>query len=155
MSTYHAQMVQCIPILFLKCQNVYMSCLDNLVQTHFVSKMAKMSICHAWMVQCIPILYLKCQNVYMSCLNNLVQTHLVSKMAKMSTCHAWIVQCRPNFNLRQTRCLHVMLGWFSVKLLFYDCEMYKVDGLWFMVFNTTCKYISVISLWSVLLMEGT
>jgi hypothetical protein len=34
-------------------------------------------------------------------------------------------------------------------------EIYKVDGFWFMVFNTTCKYISVISLWSVLLVEGT
>ena len=33
--------------------------------------------------------------------------------------------------------------------------MYKVDGFWFMVFNTTCKYISVTSLWSVLLVEGT
>jgi hypothetical protein len=47
-----------------------MSCLYNLVQTHLVSKMAKMSTCHALMV--------------------LVQTHLISEMAKMSTCHAWM-----------------------------------------------------------------
>jgi hypothetical protein len=32
--------------------------------------------------------------------------------------------------------------------------MYKVDGFWFMVFNTTCKHVSVLSLWSVLLVEG-
>ena len=38
---------------------------------------------------------------------------------------------------------------------FKGTEMYKVDGFWFMVFNTTCRYISVISLWSVLLLEGT
>ena len=31
-------------------QDVYMSCLDGLVQTHLISEMAKMSTCHAWMV---------------------------------------------------------------------------------------------------------
>jgi hypothetical protein len=31
-------------------QDVYMSCLDGLVQTHLISEMAKMSTCHASMV---------------------------------------------------------------------------------------------------------
>ena len=34
-------------------------------------------------------------------------------------------------------------------------EMYKVDGFWLMVFKITCKHFSVLSLWSVLLVEGT
>jgi hypothetical protein len=40
-----------------------------------------------------------------------------------------------------------MLGWLSVKLLFYDCEMYKVYRFGLMVFNTFFKNISVISPW--------
>ena len=34
-------------------------------------------------------------------------------------------------------------------------EMYRVDGFWLIVFKTTCKHFSVLSLWSVLLVEGT
>jgi hypothetical protein len=40
-----------------------------------------------------------------------------------------------------------MLGWLSVKLLFYDGEMYKVYRFGLMVFNTFFKNISVISPW--------
>ena len=89
-----------------------------------------MSTCNAWMVQCRPILYLKqprClhamlglfsadpsyilngQNVYISCFDGLVQTH----------------------HLKWPRFLQGMLGWFSVKLLFYDsCTRQMGFGLW-------------------------
>ena len=38
------------PSCILNSQDVYMSCLDGLVQTHFISAMAEMSTYHAWMV---------------------------------------------------------------------------------------------------------
>ena len=122
------------PSYILNGQDVYMSCLDGLVQTHLISEMAKMSTCHASMVWCTPILHHKCprclhvmlrwfsadpsyifngQDVYMSCLDGLVQTHLISEMAKMCTCHASMVWCTPILHLKWPRCLHGMLGWFS------------------------------------------
>ena len=59
----------------------------------------------------------------------------------------WLsVLCRPMLYLKLSSCLHVMLGWLSVKL-FYDCEMYKVYRFGLMVFNTFFKNISVISPW--------
>ena len=116
-STRHAWIVQYRPIFYLKwsrClhvmlgwfsadpsyifngQDVYMSCLDGLVQTNLITYMAKISARHAWIVQCRPIFYLKwprclhvmlgwfsadplnSQDVYMPSLDCLVQTHLLS-----------------------------------------------------------------------------
>ena len=93
MSTYHAQMVQCIPILYLK----WPKCLHVML---------------GWF-SADPSCILKGQDVYMSCLDGLVQTHLISDMAKMSTCHAWMAQCTLILYLKWSICLQVMLGWFS------------------------------------------
>jgi hypothetical protein len=66
------------PSYILNGQDVYMPCLDGLVQTHLISEIAKMSTCHAWMVSADPSYILNGQDVYMSCLDGLVQTHLIS-----------------------------------------------------------------------------
>ena len=131
MCTCHAWMVQCRPILYQKqprClhvmlgwfsadpsyilngQDVYISCLDGLVQTHLISEIAKISTCRAWMAQCRSILYHK----WPRCLHVML---------------GWF-SADPSY-LKWPRFLQVMLGWFSVKLLFYDrCTRQMGFGLW-------------------------
>jgi hypothetical protein len=55
------------PSYILNGQDVYMSCLDDLVQNHHIGNG---------------------QDVYMSCLDGLVQTRLISEMTKMSAIQA-------------------------------------------------------------------
>ena len=66
------------PSSILNSQDVYMSCLDGLVQTHLISEMAKMSnVMHGWF-SADPSYIFNGQDVYMVSLDGLVQTHLIT-----------------------------------------------------------------------------
>ena len=109
MSTYHAWMVYCRPIL--KARDVYMSCLDGFVQTHLIYlKWPKCLHVMLGLFSADSSYILNDQDVYMLCLDGLVQTHL-----------------------KLPRCLHVMLGCFSADpsyiLYCQDVYMSCFDGL--------------------------
>jgi hypothetical protein len=77
------------PSYILNGQDVYMSCLNGLVQTYLKWPRC-LHIMLGWFSE-DPSYILNGQYFYMSCLDGLVQTHVISYMPKMSTLHAWMV----------------------------------------------------------------